>query len=415
MSARTDRRPRGFTVLELMVASAVGLVVITAAMAAFELQSQFSRNTERLLGTQASTGLALTMMQRDLENAGLRFRGGVQNAGGPIWASVVRAYDNIGTPNVVTLRNDPLGVSTIVAWSGTTKGFVPGTDAFEVLQGNTQASTQRLGAQVSTVTPVGPTTVQLVISPNPFVFNEYNAAGPTTGPVLMLWSDDVHCMGRVTAKINGTYAGQIPVVGTTVTVQVSTVNADFGVPGANWAAGCPKALQNVEVLEQRRRYLVYRTDDASPGRPARVGLHVQTNAPCDPLSLGSNPGVFGVVCAPDLQTPQMVAEGVDDMQIAWRVPDAYAPTTGPGWCQRSTAEVSCGFERVGAADDPVIGKRMAAILGAQIVVSSHGQELFKRPGEGPPILLNHDPGVGADNIVRSVMQTSIVFRNLVNP
>jgi prepilin-type N-terminal cleavage/methylation domain-containing protein len=404
MSAPTERRRRGFTILELMVASAVGLVVLTAAMAAFELQSQFSRNTERLLGTQASAGLGLTMMQRDLENAGLRFRGGVQTSGlANSYASVVRAYDNIGTPNILSLRNNPLGTTSIVAWAGTTRGFVPGTDAFEVYQGSSLPSAQRLGAQVSTVTPQGPTTVELVISPNPFVVNEYNAAGATTGPVLMMWSDDVHCMGRITGTVSATFGP-----GGTATVRVSTVNADFRVPGAAWPVGCPKNGQNVEVLEQRRRYLIYRTDDASPGRPARVGLHVQTNAPCNPLGAGT-------VCLPDLQDPPlMVAEGVDDMQLAWRVPDVYAPTSN-GWCQRSTTETSCGFEQPGAADDPVIGKRMAAIIGAQINVSSHGQELFHRPGEGPPALLNHIPAGAPDNVVRSVMQTSVIFRNLVNP
>src|SRR5215468_11505544 len=111
MSARTERR-RGFTLLELMVAAAVGMVILTAAMAAFDLQSQFARNTERLLGTQASAGLGLTMMQRDLENAGLRFRGGAQVDGGVMWAMVVRPYDNLDPGT--TLRNDPLG-STVVS------------------------------------------------------------------------------------------------------------------------------------------------------------------------------------------------------------------------------------------------------------------------------------------------------------
>ena len=52
MSARTEPTA-GFTLLELMVASAVGLVIITAALAAFDLQSQFARNTERLPRAQS--------------------------------------------------------------------------------------------------------------------------------------------------------------------------------------------------------------------------------------------------------------------------------------------------------------------------------------------------------------------------
>jgi prepilin-type N-terminal cleavage/methylation domain-containing protein len=405
MSARTEDASRGFTLLELMVASAVGLIIITAAMAAFELQNQFSRNTERLLGTQASAGLALTMMQRDLENAGLRFRGGVQtSAPATSYAAVVRVWDNLGPPNVASLWNDPLGATTIVPIAGNNAGFVPGTDAFEVYQGATTATTQRLGAQVSTVTPLGPNTVQVVVSPNPFSAAEIGAAGAVTGPVVMFWVDDVHCVGRMTAQVSATYGP-----GGTATIQLTTVNSDFRTPGVAWPAGCPRALQNVEVLEQRTRYLVYRTANVPPGRPARLGLHVQRSAPCDPLGVGT-------VCLPDLQpVPSMVAEGVDDMQLAWNVGATVWPANG-GWCQRVPGEVpDCGFAQVGAADDPVIGKRMASITGAQIMVSSRGQETFLRPGEGPPQLLNHIPAIAPDNVVRSVMQTSITFRNLVNP
>src|SRR5215470_9774211 len=137
MSAPTpDHAPRGFTLIELMIASAVGMVILVAAMAAFDLQDRFSRNTERLLGAQATTGMGLTMMARDLENAGLRFRGGVKVAGGAPYAAVVRAYDNLGAPGgITTLVNAPSGAPTIVAQAGTAPGFIPATDAFEVLQG----------------------------------------------------------------------------------------------------------------------------------------------------------------------------------------------------------------------------------------------------------------------------------------
>lgn len=400
MSARPERpRAGGFTLLELMVASAVGLVIIFSALAAFDLQQQFSRNTERLLGAQASAGLGLTMMQRDLENAGLRFRGGVQTTlPATAYAAVVRVYDNLGAPNANTLRNDPAGAITVdpVTAAG---GFIPGTDAFEVYQGSAVPSAQRLGAQVAAVTPMGPTQIQLTVNPNPFTVNELAAAGPATGPVLMLWLNDVHCMGRMVANVT-------PPGGLT-TVVVSTVNADFGVPGPPWPAGCPSSLQNVEVLENRRRYLVYQTVDASPGRPARMGLAVQSNAPCDPLGVGT-------VCSVNLGPPALVAEGVDDMQISWRVPTGVSPLT-QGWCQRSINEASCGFEQPGAADDPVVGRRMAAIIGAQIFLASHGQETYRRPGEQVPQLLNHVPAVAVDGVVRTVMQTSLTFRNMVNP
>jgi len=154
---------------------------------------------------------------------------------------------------------------------------------------------------------------------------------------------------------------------------------------------------------------VYKTDGSTPGQPARLGLHVQRNAPCDPLGAGT-------VCSPNLQQfPSMVAEGVDDMQLAWNV-GPLAWNANGGWCHKVPGESpDCKFWQVGAADDPVIGRRMASITGAQIMVSSRGQETFLRPDEGPPALLNHVPSVAPDNIVRSVMQTSVIFRNLVNP
>jgi len=111
----------------------------------------------------------------------------------------------------------------------------------------------------------------------------------------------------------------------------------------------------------------------------------------------------------------MVAEGVDDMQLAWNVGPTVWNSNG-GWCHKVPGESpDCQFWKVGAADDPTIGKMMAWITGAQIMVSSRGQEIFTRPGEGPPSLLNHVPAGAPDNIVRSVMQTSVIFRNLVNP
>src|SRR5262249_44432304 len=163
--------------------------------AAFDLQNQFARNTERLLGTQASAGLGLTMMQRDLENAGLRFRGGAQVDGGVMWAMVVRPYDNLDP--TTSLKNDLAG-TPLPAVAPPAAGFIPGTDAFEVLMGSSVASAQRLAAQVQSVSSLGlPANQRLVrINPDPFHPNELTAAG-ASAPVLMFWNDDIHCMGRL--------------------------------------------------------------------------------------------------------------------------------------------------------------------------------------------------------------------------
>ena len=391
MSARTE--PRGFTLLELMVASAVGMVILLAAMAAFDLQSSFSRHTERLLGAQASAGLGLTMMQRDLENAGLRFRGGAQVDGGANWAAVVRPYDQVGA-NIVDLCNTTVctgATGKVTAPSGLAGGYVAGTDAFEVLLGSRQMDPRRVGAQVGGVGAFGTPTMTITISPDPFMASELSAAG-SSGPLLMFWSDDVHCIGRMSS--GSTFAGA-------ATVTITTVDAKLANSGAPWKPGCPAALMNVDILQYRHRYLVYQGDHTA-AKPARVGLHLQSNDFCDPLD-------GGAVCSSDLGPPMMVAEGVDDMQVAWRVPDGWGPDGGV-WCQKSIGD-SCDFDQVNTSD----GKRAAAIIGAQIYLSSHGPEITRRELEQIPVLFNHTPTPAIDGVVRSVMQSSVLFRNAVTP
>ena len=386
MSAR--RPERGFTLLELMTAAAVGVVIVLAGLAAFDIQDRFSRNTERLLGTQATSSLALTMMQRDLENAGLRFRGGAQDAGGPQWAAVVRPYDNLGGA-ITQLVNDTSG-GNVVAVAGPNPGFVPGTDAFEVLLGSQQLEPARLAAQVVSPGAWGGATLQVFVAPNPFTANEIGAVG-ADGPLLMFWNDDVHCIGRMVGSC-------------ALGVIVQKVDANLVNSGAIWALttpACPANGMRVEVLQTRRRYLVYQSQTAV-GRPPRLGLYLQTNAFCDPAD-------GGAACDTNLGAPRMIAEGVDDMQVAWRVPGGWGPDGGT-WCERSPDEL-CGFDQPSAQ-----GSQLAAqIIGAQIYVSSRGSELLLRANEPVPHLLNHIPVPATDGIVRSIMQTGVVFRNVVNP
>jgi hypothetical protein len=137
---------------------------------------------------------------------------------------------------------------------------------------------------------------------------------------------------------------------------------------------------------------------------------MQSNPPCDPVGTGVQ------VCTTDLAAPVMVAEGVDDMQITWRIFDGFAPAGLPvGWCQKVPTYPSCGFELIPGLWTPTIAQRAAAIYGAQIYLASRGQEIFRRPNEPVPPLLNHTPAVATDGIVRSLMQTSVLFRNSVTP
>jgi hypothetical protein len=181
------------------------------------------------------------MMQRDLENAGLRFRGGVQADGGTQFAAVVRPYDNLGQ-NITQLVNDVAG-GKVVAPSGLTGGFIAGTDAFEVLLGSQQIEPTRLGAQVTAVGAWGNPTITVSVAPTPFIADELTKANANNGPLVMFWNDDVHCIGRM---VNPSALS---------TITVSTVNADLINSGASWTStspSCPAAPMRVEVLQSRR-------------------------------------------------------------------------------------------------------------------------------------------------------------------
>jgi prepilin-type N-terminal cleavage/methylation domain-containing protein len=395
MSAHpTTRSASGFTLIELMVASAVGAVILIAALAAFDLQRQFSRNTEQLLGAQASAGLALTMMQKDLENAGYRFHGGSSDAGGYSYAVVVRPFDALGSPTGITqLKNDPAGATVVLPTDGGGAGFFGGTDGFEVLIGSGSNDPNRLGSQVQGVLGAGASIVTVTVSPDPFNPAEITAAATADGPLVMFWTPGRHCLGRVTSYTSTSL--------NVATVTVSSVDQDFANSATPWSTFCPLPQMRAELMAIRRRYLVYQNAGVA-GQPAQFGLYVQTNN-CDPFSYDA-----GTSCSATLGTPRMVSAGVDDMQIAWHVPAGLDGGPVDGWCQ--TDGGSCGFDQPSQWNGPLA----ASIYGAQIFLSSQGTEPYTRAGDGIPQLLNRPP-VPGDNIARTVMQTAIEFRNQVTP
>jgi prepilin-type N-terminal cleavage/methylation domain-containing protein len=393
MSARPTRHPRGFTLIELMVASAVGGVILLAALATFDLQRQFSRNTERLLGAESTASLALTMMQRDMENAGYRFHGGPSDAGGYTYAVVVRPLDNLGT-NILLLKNDPAGTTTVPPAGTGTAGFIVKTDGFEVMIGSGSNNPARLGSQVLNISGAG-SVITVNISPDPFNPAEIAASGTANGPLLMFWTPGRHCIGRVTSYQSAS--------SNVARVTVSSLDPDLANATTAWS-GCPVPQQRAELFAARRRYLVYQ-NAASAGQPSQIGLYVQANN-CDAFAYDA-----GMSCSPNLGVPRLVAGGIDDMQIAWQVPAGTADGGTPdGWCQVSLANPTCGLDQPGAWNTPLA----SSIYGAQIFVASQGPEPLTRVGEGKPQLLNRLPEPG-DDVVRTVMQTSVVFRNQVTP
>src|SRR5262245_11387624 len=79
----------GFTLIDLMVAGAVGIIVLLMTLAAVDLQRRFHRNADRVLASDSTASLALLAMGRDLENAGFHF---------VVTTLAVRPRDNIASP-----------------------------------------------------------------------------------------------------------------------------------------------------------------------------------------------------------------------------------------------------------------------------------------------------------------------------
>src|SRR5262249_30758733 len=151
--------------------------------------------------------------------AGLRFRGGVQiNPPGPAFAMVVRPYDNLDP--AAPLKNDPLGGTSIPAVAPPAGGFIPRTDAFEVLMGAPAPRAQRPAARSTVALSAGfpPNQRQVKINPAPFPPAELGIGG-SSAPVLMFWNDDIHCMGRLVGP-------NTP--GSPAVVVIQTVDVDLG-------------------------------------------------------------------------------------------------------------------------------------------------------------------------------------------
>ncbi|MEW6334911.1 MAG: prepilin-type N-terminal cleavage/methylation domain-containing protein, partial [Thermodesulfobacteriota bacterium] len=64
------KKPVGFTLVELLVATAVGMVVLSAVYATFTLQSKHLANQEQLAELHQNARIALDMMVREVSMAG---------------------------------------------------------------------------------------------------------------------------------------------------------------------------------------------------------------------------------------------------------------------------------------------------------------------------------------------------------
>src|SRR3954447_8606739 len=68
-----SRSVRGFTLIEVMAAAAIGLLVLVAAMALFTGMNQMAQDNDRQLNAVSELQLGTTLMMRNVENAGYHF------------------------------------------------------------------------------------------------------------------------------------------------------------------------------------------------------------------------------------------------------------------------------------------------------------------------------------------------------
>jgi hypothetical protein len=249
---------------------------------------------------------------------------------------------------------------------------------------------------VQSIAGAGSNIITATISPDPFNPAEVTAASTADGPLVMFWTPGAHCMGRVTSYVS--------LSANVAKVTVSSLDQDLANAATVWTNGCPTPQMRAELMGIRRRYLVYQTL-ATAGAPSQIGLYVQTNN-CDPFTYDA-----GASCSSVLGPPRMVSNGITDMQIAWQVPAGLADGgTWDGWCQASLALPTCGFDQPGVWNSALSSN----IYGAQIFLASEGTEPATQYGNGIPQLGNR-PNQNGDNIVRTVMETSVEFRNQVTP
>ena len=335
-----------------MMAGAIGSLIIAATLAVFGLQRALHRNSDRLLSEHFGASVASLTISRDLENAGFHFSSP---------AVAIRPRDNI-------LGSLPNGDGTSInalSLGDPGPGVIFGTDAIEIIAGNPVT----VAGQVGGVSIAGNTATVTLDALDPLSAVDVDAGvHGVFGPLLVFQSATTRCLGKVTS-ING------------LTITVTTF-ADFegDMTGTGVAvANCPSANMSVYTLMTRKRYLIYQ--DAT----GVSGLYVQ--------NLRDPPGTarLGV-----LGPPVLIAEGIEDLQIAYNM--------GSGtWCNQGTPD--------GGSDCDVM-TNPAAIQGIKFQLVSRGTDLVKRVGMYRPAVLNHAAGT-QDDIDRLVLGTSVMLRNLV--
>jgi prepilin-type N-terminal cleavage/methylation domain-containing protein len=379
------RAERGVTLIELMVSVAVASVVILAATQAVMVVTQAKRTNQRRLEVNEQASGALSLIGFDAQNAGYRFAS-------PAFS--VRVLDN------VVAGGDELGTITATGGCGGTDwGIAPGSDTVEFRYGFEQL----VPGNNSPVTCTGGTCD--VVLGGGAASNPFSAMTPSgAGDLVLLSNATAACLGRVTANVTGT------------AMQMQLLNLDLSNATVGAFPGCAAGTFSVMRLGRRVRYLVCQPPASQPLE--RPGLYRQEV---------DGSGDFGA--------PQLVQEGIEDLQVALRYDGTGATPilTDATKCDGVTCVCNHLLDTAGqcawvvpslaaldsSAAAPLAQRAPFLLRGLEVgvtAISTRGQvargtnaalEQFVRPA-----LLNHAAGTALSGDLRSIRRATLSLPNI---
>ena len=199
MRGLIDKNTAGFTLAEMMVTIAIGMVVIASVTGTFRAQTRQNKAEEEISQMHQNVRGAIDMITRDLMQAGYKAPGG----------SVTGVTYSSSTPPLLTIQADLDGNGTIDNSSSTTIEYI----VYSFDSANNQI-TRKLGSSG---------TANLVADNiTSFTFNYYDANGATT--------TNSSSIRKLTISITGQTANPDPSYSSNSGYRTYTVSADIAPP-----------------------------------------------------------------------------------------------------------------------------------------------------------------------------------------
>ena len=373
LSFRTHwRRKRGFTLIEILVVSAIAAVLVVAAAGLLvTMSTQRSANRKRLDRlTQSFT--AMTLLERNMLNAGYHF---------PSARFGIRIYDDV-TTGATTYG----GLAVGGGCGG--EGCIPEhTDVLELVEGVIpqpgafDLMTDGGGYQARPRAPGGP----------------LYPADAGTGEFLVLFGgpDGGNCAGRanIVPSPSGPY-GILNVMMVNRSLAAQATSYYSATNGTTHAFDCPlQADMSVSVAASRALYLVLVADGGTRGL-YRKEINVLSTA-----TTASGDGGL-----------TLLARGIDNFQvmpIIRQVGTSFTTGCSNGLCECNTG-LSCSIT---AADNDTEFALSGNIVGVKVGLSSRGDtdDRVTAPAAAPPRLANET--MPADQVKRTTQVQTYMLRN----